>query len=172
MADDEQEQGSEEPRGAAGGHIGPDTFEAAGEAEGPEAEVSPSEDRLRELYEMMVMTRLFEEETERQYKKAKIGGYCHLSSGQEAVAVGALEPLEDDDVLMTAYRCHHFALARGVSAEAVMAELFGRADGCAGGRGGSLHPADPERNYLRGWGLVGGGRSLPTGGAVTLSPHH
>jgi pyruvate dehydrogenase E1 component alpha subunit len=124
---------------------------------------------LRELYEMMVLIRLFEEEAERQYKKARIGGYCHLSSGQEAVAVGGLEPLEQDDILVTAYRCHHLALARGVSAESVMAELFGRAAGCAGGRGGSMHLADPSRGYLGGWGIVAGHVPLATGAAFTFA---
>jgi len=127
------------------------------------------EGRLRELYEMMVLIRVFEEETERQYKKARIGGYCHLASGQEAATVGVLEPLSDDDVLFTSYRDHGFALARGVSPEAVMAELFGRCDGCARGRGGSMHLADPDRNYLGGWGIVGGQLPLATGAAFALA---
>lgn len=169
MSDDEQEADVNEPGGAAGGHVAPDDFGVSGTPEGPEAELPAGDDRLRELYEMMVLIRVFEEETERQYKKARIGGYCHISSGQEAVAVGALEPLEDEDVLVTAYRCHHMALARGVSAEAVMAELFGRADGCAGGRGGSMHLADPERNYLGGWGIVAGHVPLATGAAFTFA---
>ncbi len=158
-----------EPGGAAGGHIGPNLLERAGSPVGPESQISLSADRLRELYETMVLIRLFEEETERQYKKAQIGGYCHISSGQEAVAVGALEPLEQDDVLITAYRCHHLALARGVSPESVMAELFGRAEGCAGGRGGSMHLADPSRRYLGGWGIVAGHVPLATGAAFSMA---
>ena len=153
----------------AGGHIGPDLLERAGSPAGPESRISPSADRLRELYETMVLIRLFEDETERQYKKARIGGYCHISSGQEAVAVGGLEPLEQDDILVTAYRCHHLALARGISPESVMAELFGRADGCAGGRGGSMHLADPTRGYLGGWGIVAGHVPLATGAAFTFA---
>ncbi len=169
-ARDERSDGrAREPGGAAGGHIGPDHLERAGSPAGPESQISPSADRLRELYETMVLIRLFEEETERQYKKARIGGYCHISSGQEAVAVGALEPLEQEDILITAYRCHHLALARGVSPESVMAELFGRADGCAGGRGGSMHLADPTRGYLGGWGIVGGHVPLATGAAFTFA---
>ncbi|MBA3420358.1 MAG: pyruvate dehydrogenase (acetyl-transferring) E1 component subunit alpha [Thermoleophilaceae bacterium] len=159
----------QEPGGAAGGHIAPDHFEDAGSPVGPESQISPSADRLRELYETMVLIRLFEEETERQYKKARIGGYCHLSSGQEAVAVGGLEPLGQDDILVSAYRCHHLALARGISPESVMAELFGRADGCAGGRGGSMHLADPTRGYLGGWGIVAGHVPLATGAAFTFA---
>ena len=158
-----------EPGGVAGGHIGPDLLGRAGSPAGPESRISPSADRLRELYETMVLIRLFEDETERQYKKARIGGYCHISSGQEAVAVGGLEPLEKDDTLVTAYRCHHLALARGISPESVMAELFGRADGCAGGRGGSMHLADPTRGYLGGWGIVAGHVPLATGAAFTFA---
>ena len=158
-----------EPGGVAGGHIGPDLLERAGSPAGPESRISPSADRLRELYETMVLIRLFEDETERQYKKARIGGYCHISSGQEAVAVGGLEPLEQDDTLVTAYRCHHLALARGISPESVMAELFGRADGCAGGRGWSMHLADPTRGYLGGWGIVAGHVPLATGAAFTFA---
>ena len=158
-----------EPGGVAGGHVGPDHLQGAGSPAGPESRISPGADRLRELYETMVLIRLFEEETERQYKKARIGGYCHISSGQEAVGVGALEPLGQDDILVSAYRCHHLALARGISPESVMAELFGRADGCAGGRGGSMHLADPTRGYLGGWGIVAGHVPLATGAAFTFA---
>jgi pyruvate dehydrogenase E1 component alpha subunit len=129
------------------------------------AEVGP----LRGLYEVMVLIRLFEEETERQYKKARIGGYCHLSSGQEASIVGSVAALEDEDVLFTAYRCHGHALARGVPPPAVMAELFGRVDGCARGRGGSMHLADPALGYLGGWGIVGGHLPPATGAAFALA---
>jgi pyruvate dehydrogenase E1 component alpha subunit len=125
--------------------------------------------RLRSLYEQMVLIRLFEEETERQYKKARIGGYCHLSSGQEAATVAACSALSADDVLFTSYRCHGFALARGLDPGAVMAELFGREDGCARGRGGSMHLADPQFNYLGGWGVVAGQVPLATGAAFALA---
>ena len=98
------------------------------------ATAAPPTAKLRQ-YQTMVLIRLFEEEAERQYKAARIGGYCHLSSGQEATTVGTVEAMAEDDLLVTGYRCHGFALARGVPAEAVMAELFGRRDGCAHGRG-------------------------------------
>ena len=84
---------------------------------------------LRELYEQMLLIRTFETEAERQYKAAHIGGYCHLSSGQEAATVGATHALDAADLLVTGYRCHGFALARGVPPDAVMAELFGRVTG-------------------------------------------
>jgi pyruvate dehydrogenase E1 component alpha subunit len=125
--------------------------------------------QARELYEAMVLIRVFEEETDRQYKRDRIGGYCHLCSGQEGATVGACAALEPDDVLLTSYRSHGFALARGVSPEAMMAELFGRVDGCARGRGGSMHPADPKLGYLGGWGIVGGHLPLAVGAAFTLA---
>ncbi len=122
----------------------------------------------RELYERMVLSRVFETEAERQYKAARIGGYCHLSSGQEATTVGTVHALERDDLLVTGYRCHGFALARGVPPEAAMAELFGRADGCAHGRGGSMHLLDVERGFYGGWGIVAGQLPVATGLALAL----
>jgi pyruvate dehydrogenase E1 component subunit alpha len=122
----------------------------------------------RHLYEQMVLIREFETEAERQYKAARIGGYCHLAAGQEAAIVGAMHALEDDDLLVTGYRCHGFALARGVSPEAVMAELFGRRHGCAHGRGGSMHLLDVERGFFGGWGIVAGQLPIATGLALAL----
>ena len=123
---------------------------------------------LRELYEQMLLIRVFETEAERQYKAARIGGYCHLSSGQEAATVGATHALDADDLLVTGYRCHGFALARGVPADAVMAELFGRIDGCAHGRGGSMHLLDVSVGYYGGWGIVAGQLPIATGLALAL----
>jgi pyruvate dehydrogenase E1 component alpha subunit len=123
---------------------------------------------LLDLYAEMVLIRRFEEAAERQYKAARIGGYCHLSSGQEATTVGTVAAMEADDLLVTGYRCHGFALARGVSPDAVMAELFGRRDGCAHGRGGSMHLLDVSRGYYGGWGIVGGQLPIATGMALSL----
>jgi pyruvate dehydrogenase E1 component alpha subunit len=128
--------------------------------------LSPAD--LRSLYEQMVLIRVFETESERQYKAAKIGGYCHLSSGQEAATVGVIHTMQPEDVLVTGYRCHGFALARGVAPEAVMAELFGRADGCAHGRGGSMHLLDVDKGFYGGWGIVGGQLPVATGLALAL----
>ncbi|HXD59584.1 MAG TPA: thiamine pyrophosphate-dependent enzyme, partial [Thermoleophilaceae bacterium] len=100
-----------------------------------------------ERYGLMTLIRELETEAERQYKLARIGGYCHLSSGQEAITVAAAQALQHEDLLVTGYRCHGFALARGVSPEAVMAELFGRSSGCAHGRGGSMHLLDASRGF-------------------------
>jgi pyruvate dehydrogenase E1 component alpha subunit len=130
------------------------------------ATLSPAE--LRDLYEQMVLIRVFETESERQYKAARIGGYCHLSSGQEAATVGVTHTMQEADVLVTGYRCHGFALARGVSPEAVMAELFGRRDGCAHGRGGSMHLLDVDRGFYGGWGIVAGQLPIATGLALAL----
>jgi pyruvate dehydrogenase E1 component alpha subunit len=129
--------------------------------------IAPHTDLLA-MYEMMLLIRVFETEAERQYKAAKIGGYCHLSSGQEATCVGVVEAMQDDDLLVTGYRSHGFALARGTAPEAVMAELFGRKDGCAHGRGGSMHLLDTDRGYYGGWGIVGGQLPLATGLALAL----
>jgi pyruvate dehydrogenase E1 component alpha subunit len=130
------------------------------------ATLSPAD--LRSLYEQMVLIRVFETESERQYKAAKIGGYCHLSSGQEAATVGVVHTMQEEDLLVTGYRCHGFALARGVSPEAVMAELFGRKDGCAHGRGGSMHLLDVDRGFYGGWGIVAGQLPIATGLALAL----
>jgi pyruvate dehydrogenase E1 component alpha subunit len=129
---------------------------------------TPEVATLRSLYERMVLIRVFETEAERQYKLARIGGYCHLSSGQEAATVGAIQALRDDDLLVTGYRCHGFALARGVPPDSVMAELFGRASGCAHGRGGSMHLLDVGRGYFGGWGIVAGQLPIATGLGLAL----
>lgn len=130
--------------------------------------IAPAKTDLLELYEQMLLIRVFETEAERQYKAARIGGYCHLSSGQEATCVGVIEAMQEEDLLVTGYRSHGFALARGTSPEAVMAELFGKKDGCAHGRGGSMHLLDTERGYYGGWGIVGGQLPLATGLALAL----
>jgi pyruvate dehydrogenase E1 component alpha subunit len=119
-------------------------------------------------YRQMVLIREFETEAERQYKAARIGGYCHLSSGQEATNVGTVAVLAPDDLLVTGYRCHGFALARGVPATEAMAELFGRRGGCANGRGGSMHLLDVERGFYGGWGIVAGQLPVATGLALGL----
>jgi pyruvate dehydrogenase E1 component subunit alpha len=119
-------------------------------------------------YEEMALIRVFETEAERQYKLAHIGGYCHLSSGQEAVCLGAVRGMEEDDLLVTGYRSHGFALARGLTPEAVMAELFGRRDGCAHGRGGSMHLLDVSKGFFGGWGIVAGQLPVATGLALAL----
>src|SRR3954447_15263930 len=121
-----------------------------------------------ERYGLMALIRELETEAERQYKLARIGGYCHLSSGQEAITVAAAQALREEDLLVTGYRCHGFALARGVAPEAVMAELFGKSSGCAHGRGGSMHLLDADRGFYGGWGIVAGQLPIATGLALAL----
>ncbi|HEU4456051.1 MAG TPA: thiamine pyrophosphate-dependent enzyme, partial [Longimicrobium sp.] len=114
-----------------------------------------SKEQLRKIMWDMLLARRFEEKTAEAYALGKIGGFCHLYIGQEAVAVGAIHALEPDDYVMTAYREHVHALQKGVTPNAVMAELYGRADGCSKGKGGSMHMFGAEQNYLGGHGIVG-----------------
>jgi pyruvate dehydrogenase E1 component alpha subunit len=119
-------------------------------------------------YRLMVITRRFEEETERAFRRGKIGGYLHVYSGQEAVAAGFLAELRDDDVFFTSYRDHAHALFRGASAEAIMAELFGKVTGLARGKGGSMHLFDVSRGFYGGYGIVGSHIPLAVGAAYAL----
>ncbi len=100
-----------------------------------------NKEELISIYRQMELIRVFEDKSAEMYAKAKIAGFLHLYNGQEAIAVGALSALRPDDDLVTHYRDHGYALARGVSADAIMAELFGRQGGTTGGRGGSMHIA-------------------------------
>jgi pyruvate dehydrogenase E1 component alpha subunit len=117
----------------------------------------------RELLHSMLLQRRFEERCAEAYALGKIGGFCHLYIGQEACGTGAISCLRDDDYVITTYRDHGQALARGISPRAVMAELFGRIDGCSRGKGGSMHLFDRNVNFLGGHGIVGGHVPLGTG---------
>src|SRR3954465_7565377 len=119
-----------------------------------------------ELLRSMLLQRRFEERTAEAYALGKIGGFCHLYIGQEAVSTGTLSILRPDDYVITTYRDHGQALARGMSPRAVMAELFGRIDGCARGKGGSMHMFDKSLNFLGGHGIVGAHVPLGTGVGV------
>ena len=116
----------------------------------------------------MLLQRRFEERCAEAYALGKIGGFCHLYIGQEAISTGALSTLRPDDYVVTAYRDHGLALARGMTPRSVMAELFGRRDGCAGGKGGSMHMFDASINFLGGHGIVGGHIPLATGVAFAI----
>ncbi|MGH7718372.1 MAG: thiamine pyrophosphate-dependent enzyme, partial [Gemmatimonadaceae bacterium] len=116
----------------------------------------------------MLQQRRFEERVAEAYAIGKIGGFCHLYVGQEAVGAGAISALRDDDYVIASYREHGQALARGISPRAVMAELFGRVDGCSKGKGGSMHLFDREVNFLGGHGIVGGHIPLATGVAFAI----
>ena len=117
---------------------------------------------LRLLYQMTLIRR-FEEKSAEAYSLGKIGGFCHLYIGQEAVAVGALSTLREDDYVLTSYRDHGHALAKGMSPDEVMAELFGKAGGCSAGKGGSMHLFDADVNFMGGHAIVGGQIPLGTG---------
>ncbi len=120
---------------------------------------------MRRMLRDMLLIRRFEERAGEQYALGRIGGFCHLYIGQEAVAVGTMAALKDGDYIMGSYREHGQALARGLSARAVMAELFGKATGCCGGKGGSMHIFDAEKGFLGGHAIVGGHIPLVTGAA-------
>ena len=117
----------------------------------------------RAYLRQMLLIRRFEEKTGEAYSLGKIGGFCHLYIGQEAIAVGAMAALRSDDHVVTAYREHGQALARGISARAVMAELFGKATGSSGGKGGSMHIFDASVGFLGGHGIVGSHIPLAAG---------
>ena len=125
------------------------------------------EERLVQMYETMVLIRRFEEQAGRAYQMGKIKGFCHLYIGQEAVAVGAMEALEARDYAVAAYREHGQALARGLDPNGVMAELFGKEAGISGGKGGSMHLFDPDKNFYGGWGIVAG--QIPTATGVAFA---
>ena len=117
----------------------------------------------RDLLREMLLIRRFEERCAEAYAIGKIGGFCHLYIGQEGVGVGAISTLREDDYVIASYREHGQALARGISPRAVMAELFGRVDGCSKGKGGSMHLFDRNVNFLGGHGIVGGHLPIATG---------
>lgn len=115
------------------------------------------------LLQMMMNIRRFEEKAAEMYARGKIKGFLHLYIGQEAVATGAIAALRDDDYLVTHYREHGHALARGVDPNAIMAELFGRATGVTGGRGGSMHLFDVSKYFMGGYAIVAGHMPLACG---------
>lgn len=127
----------------------------------------PEPDAAREWLATMLLIRRFEERAGELYAKAKIGGFLHLAIGEEATIVGAARALRDDDYLISTYRSHGHAIARGTPPEAVMAELFGKEDGCSRGRGGSMHMFDLQRRFMGGYGIVGG--NLPIAAGFGLS---
>src|SRR5687768_9209800 len=117
----------------------------------------------KELLRSMLLQRRFEERCAEAYALGKIGGFCHLYIGQEAISAGTMSLLRPDDYVVTSYRDHGQAIARGMSPRSVMAELFGRIDGCSKGKGGSMHMFDKKLNFLGGHGIVGGHIPLAAG---------
>lgn len=116
-----------------------------------------------EWYESMLLQRKFEEKAGQLYGMQKIRGFCHLYIGQEAVSAGIISAIRPDDNLITAYRDHGLALAKGMSANECMAELYGKATGCTKGKGGSMHFFSKEHRFFGGHGIVGGQIGLGAG---------
>lgn len=122
----------------------------------------------RRMLREMLLIRRFEEKAAEAYALGKIGGFCHLYIGQEAVAVGVSAALKAQDYVISSYREHGQALVRGIPPRTVMAELFGKATGCSGGKGGSMHLFDAEKHFMGGHGIVGGHLPLATGLAFAI----
>jgi pyruvate dehydrogenase E1 component alpha subunit len=118
----------------------------------------------------MMLVRRFEEKSAQLYGKQKIKGFCHLYTGQEAVVAGMMSAITKEDKVITAYRDHGHALAMGMSANSVMAELFGKATGCSGGKGGSMHMFSKEHNFFGGHGIVGA--QIPLGAGMALAEQY
>lgn len=131
----------------------------------------PKETLLKWLYDMQLI-REFENRTMQAYQQAKIGGFCHIYTGQEACAVGTIACVNHDDPIVTAYRDHGHALARGMSPEACMAEMFGRITGCAKGKGGSMHMFDRPNWLFGGHGIVGAQTPMGAGFAFATKYEH
>ena len=126
-----------------------------------------SKAQLLELYRLMRLIREFERESERQYTRGNIKGFLHVYTGEEAIAVGAITTLSDQDYVLTHYRDHGHALARGLDSNAIMAELFGKATGVSKGKGGSMHLFDTSKNFMGGYAIVGG--QLPIAAGLALA---
>jgi pyruvate dehydrogenase E1 component alpha subunit len=127
----------------------------------------PEPEVAREWLATMTLIRRFEERAGEMYARAKIGGFLHLAIGEEATIVGSARALRETDYLVSTYRSHGDAIARGTPPERVMAELFGKVDGCSKGHGGSMHMFDAQRRFMGGYGIVGG--NLPIAAGIALA---
>jgi pyruvate dehydrogenase E1 component alpha subunit len=132
----------------------------------PSQAPSPDSGRALEFLRKMKLIRRFEERSAELYAAQKIRGFLHLYIGEEAVAVGVMDALDEEDAIVATYREHGHALARGIAPGRTMAELMGRRDGCSGGRGGSMHLFDADTNFYGGWAIVGGGLPIAAGLAL------
>jgi pyruvate dehydrogenase E1 component alpha subunit len=123
-----------------------------------------------EWYRSILLQRRFEEKAAQLYGQQKIKGFCHLYIGQEAITAGMMSAIKKGDKVITAYRDHGHALAMGVPANAVMAELFGKETGCTGGKGGSMHMFSKEHNFVGGHGIVGA--QIPMGAGLAFAEQY
>lgn len=121
-----------------------------------------------EWLKSMMLIRRFEERAEEAYSQGKVGGFLHLYTGEEAIAVGMMAALQPDDDVITHYRDHGYNLARGVEARRIMAEIYGKATGVSGGKGGSMHLADVSKHIWGGYAIVGGHIPLAVGLALAI----
>lgn len=129
--------------------------------------VQITKDTYLQWYEQMLLMRKFEEKAGQLYGQQKIRGFCHLYIGQEAVIAGAMSVLTKEDTMITAYRDHAHAIAKGISANVVMAELYGKSTGCSKGKGGSMHMFSKEHKFFGGHGIVGG--QIPLGAGIAFA---
>jgi pyruvate dehydrogenase E1 component alpha subunit len=125
-----------------------------------------SDERLRGLLREMLLIRRFEEKVEERFRAGELPGFLHVAIGQEAVASGVMAGLEPEDTIMSTHRAHGHALAKGTHPNRVMAELYGKEEGCSGGYGGSMHLYDVEIGMLGANAVVGGGLPQVTGTAL------
>jgi pyruvate dehydrogenase E1 component alpha subunit len=132
--------------------------------------VEITKDTYLHWYESMLLMRKFEEKAGQLYGQQKIRGFCHLYIGQEAVLAGAMSVLGPDDSMITTYRDHAHALARGMSANEIMAELYGKATGCSKGKGGSMHMFSKEKKFFGGHGIVGA--QIPLGAGIAFAEQY
>lgn len=159
----ERRANSNTPAGSATGVLDAPPSGPANQTRPPAEELTEDRETMLKIFHQMLLIRRFEEKCAGSYSLGKIGGFCHLYIGQEAVGVGAISALRDDDYVLTSYREHGQAIAKGISPEAVMAELYGKAGGCSKGKGGSMHLFDKRVNFLGGHAIVGAQIPLATG---------
>lgn len=131
------------------------------------AKTKITKDTYLDWYELMLLLRRFEEKAGQLYGQQKIRGFCHLYIGQEAVAAGIMSNIRKEDPLITAYRDHGLAIAKGISPNAAMAELYGKVTGCSQGKGGSMHFFSKEHFFFGGHGIVGG--QIPLGAGIAFA---
>ena len=124
--------------------------------------------QVAQLYQQMVLIRRFEEQCGRLYMQGKVRGFLHLYIGEEAIAAGAIPTLRDDDYIVSHYRDHGHALARGMDPKVIMAELMGKATGSSGGKGGSMHLFDVSKGFMGGYAIVGGQMPIAVGLALAI----
>jgi acetoin:2,6-dichlorophenolindophenol oxidoreductase subunit alpha len=127
-----------------------------------------AEETLREYFREMLLIRRFEEKVEERFRAGELPGFLHVAIGQEAVAVGVCQALDEGDVFASTHRAHGHALACGMHPNELMAELYGKVEGCSGGYGGSMHLYDVERGFLGANAVVGGGLPGITGAALAF----